>query len=159
MRALFLGAALVLSPGLARGDTTLPDRAAFESFAALLATDHIDAEALARVLEADDTAPTRIEIARHLLQQGQPDLIPDLLEGLADTLPPEDAARTDILDLLTGAYLQLGRAPAAVDTAIASYDAAVARLGPANPALLPRLQDLRALVAEFAPDDLALIEA
>lgn len=159
LSALVLGVVLALSPGLARSDTDLPERAAFESFAAFLATDHIDAEALARILAADDTAQTRIEIARHLLQQGQPDLIPDLLEGLADTLPPSDAARTEILDLLTGAYLQLGRAPETVDTAIASYDAAVARLGPANPALLPRLQDLRALVAELAPGDLALIEA
>lgn len=157
LRALFLGAALMLSPGLARSDTVLPARAAFESFAALLATDHIDADTLALILAADDTAQTRIEIARHLLHQGQAELIPDLLEGLADTLPPSDAARTEILDLLTGAYLQLDRAPEALQTALAGYEAAVARLGEANPALMPRLRDLHALATELDFEDLTSI--
>lgn len=159
LRALFLGAALALAPGFAPADTPIPERAAFEAFAALLAADRIDAGQLALILAADDTARTRIEIARHLLQQDQPDLIPDLLDGLAGALPLDDAARTEALDLLAAAYLRLGRGDDAVGAAIASYDAAVARLGPANPALIARLLELRALVAEFAPDDLTLIEA
>ncbi len=162
MRRLVFAATFVtggLLSGLAGAEPALPDRAAFETFEALVSSGRVDAAGIDMLLAMDDTVQTRLDIARHLLGQDQPSLVIDLLGELPDLLPASDAARTEVFDLLTEAHLRLDRLEEAVEMGIAAYDAAVARLGPANPALLARLEALRALVMEFAPDDLAFIDA
>ncbi len=158
---LLLAVAFTAAPQLAQAQDTLPDRAAFELFESLSAQvatpNGLDEDQLAQVLSADDSAGTRLELARLLLDT-QPELVPPLLRGVTDRLPPDDARRTAVFDLLATAYLRLDRPLEAVGAASDAYIAAETRLGDSNPALLPRLQNLRDLVAEYAPDDLAAIE-
>jgi esterase/lipase superfamily enzyme len=146
-RGWFLAAILAM-PAAAQ-DAEQPALEDIEAFAAVLAQfsdDPAGALAGAEALIARAGDPdTRLELAAAALEAGAAAAALGWVDGLVDSLPPEDGRRTRALDLVVAAHLALGEGPAALAAAEARYLALRDRLGADNPALEVELEALEAL--------------
>ena len=162
------GAALIGSaPGMAQ---ELPDMETLTMFATYedrLAGDPTAALAMVDpILDRVDDPDLRLRFAESALAAGDPAKALDILKPIIDRLDKYGAAfepgdpRTALaLDLAAEAYAALGQREAALAASLRAYNAAEARLGPTNPALLERLDRLEPEIAELRPQLLGAVKA
>lgn len=131
----------------------IPPRALFELFDSTLSATRVDIATLNQILAVDDSPETRLDLARHMLDAGEPDTAIALIVPALERVPPTDALLTEMLDLIARAHLVRGDAMTALQAARLAHEAAMHRLGPDNPRLLDRLEALADLVD---PDDQAM---
>lgn len=166
MRALVLNfvVAFALVVGVQRSPAQdLPTVASLEDFArfeTLRQTDPAAAlDLAAQMLARTDAIDLRLIFAHAALEAGDPQRALDFLAPLAGQLDPADPRLTEAHDLAAAAHDALGDAGAALLARLMAYDTLERRLGPENPALLPRLDALRPEVAALRPDLLAALDA
>lgn len=157
VRSVLIACCLVFCGGaLAQ---TVPDKTFLQSYANFdtqLTSDSTAAFLTADALLADVTAldPTssfaspefrvdlRLSFAEAAIGFGAPERAIVYLTGIDQMLPATDIRVTRAFDLMDQAHVALGDAEAALQAALQAFNAAIARLGPENPALILRLDAL-----------------
>lgn len=152
----------ILFSGMATAQT-LPDVETLELFATYemqKAADPLAALALAdNILSRTDDVDLMLLFAQSALEAGAPRRALGFLEPILAKLgkqggafEPQDPRYTQSYDLAAAAYLALGDRQKALRASLAAYNAAEARLGAENLALLDRLTLLEPEVKELWPE-------
>ena len=146
----------------------VPDKSIIQSYAdfdsqltndstlAFMTADALLAEVMAldahNSFSSDDfRADLRLSFAQSAIDYGAPDRAVAYLNGIDQLLPPTDIRVTRAFDLLDQAQQALGDQASAIQAALQAFNAAIARLGPENPALILRLDALEPRIEELSP--------
>jgi len=146
----------------------VPDKSIIQSYAdfdnqlsidstlAFLTADALLAEVMALDVQnsfasEDFRADLRLSFAQSAIDYGAPYRAVAYLNGIDQLLPPTDIRVTRAFDLLDQAQQALGDQASAIQAALRAFNAAIARLGPENPALILRLDALEPRIEELSP--------